>query len=73
MQDVGDGDLGFKGGVEYIIDEVVGLRAGYSTLPRMAGFGFSLYLNQFTFDLGITYHSILGYSPQAAAIYDWTN
>ena len=66
-----DGGSGFRAGLEYTIDEIVAIRAGYSSMPELVAAGLSLYLNDFTIDLAVSWHSRLGYSPQVAALYDW--
>lgn len=70
VQDLG-ADIGFRGGLEYIIEEVVGIRAGYSSLPEQTSFGASIYLKDFSFDFAGSWHPMLGFTPHIGATYTW--
>lgn len=63
--------VGFRGGLEYVIDEVVGLRVGWSNLPYLTTGGVSLYLDKWRFDLATSWHPSLGFSPHGGIIYEW--
>lgn len=61
-----DRDEVFKCGIEYRPVEVLYLRVGASNAPGLFSFGFGLNMGAFQLDLASTYHSVLGYSPQAS-------
>jgi len=58
-----------KGGFEYLANKVLFLRAGFNGNPTTVSFGAGLKFENFQFDLGTSYHYILGYSPQASLVY----
>jgi hypothetical protein len=60
----------FKAGLEYIPAEVLYLRAGISTNPSQSSFGFGLKLKQFKLDFASSFHSVLGFTPQAGIVYE---
>ncbi len=53
----------FKSGVEYLINNLVFLRGGYSTNPGLLSAGVGLQAKNFNFDFSFNYHSVLGVSP----------
>lgn len=61
-----DRDASFKAGVEYRPVDVFYLRLGASTAPQSFAFGLGFDFGSFGFDLASTYHSALGFSPQAS-------
>ena len=63
--------FGFRGGIEYIIDDVIGLRFGMSNLPKLTSGGISLYLEKFRFDIATGWHPQLGFSPHGGIVYEW--
>jgi hypothetical protein len=58
-----------KGGIEYLVNKVLFLRLGFNGNPTTTTFGVGLRFDNFQFDLGSSYHFVLGYSPQASLIY----
>ncbi len=61
-----DFDEVFKMGIEYQPVESIYIRVGASNNPGIFAFGLGLNWGAFQFDLASTYHSVLGYSPQAS-------
>ncbi len=59
----------FRGGIEYQPVDILYLRIGASTEPNLFTFGLGLKFERFQFDMAATYHSLLGYSPQASLTY----
>jgi len=64
-----DHDLAVKFGMEYHIVESIYLRAGVSTNPWLNAFGVGILLGDFRLDIASSFHSVLGYSPQASLNY----
>lgn len=58
--------INIRGGIEYHPLEKFYIRAGASSSPYIASFGFGLKLPQFQFDLSSNWHQVLGFSPQAS-------
>jgi len=58
-----------RGGIEYHPVEIFYLRVGASTAPNLFTFGLGFAFEQFRFDMAASYHSLLGYSPQASLTY----
>ncbi len=61
-----DFDEIFKMGIEYQPVESVFIRVGASNNPGIFAFGLGINWGAFQFDLASTYHTVLGYSPQAS-------
>ncbi len=59
----------FRGGIEYHPAEIFYLRVGASSEPNMLSFGVGFAFESFRFDLASSYHSQLGYAPQASLTY----
>lgn len=70
VQDLGN-EFGFRGGLEYLIEEVVAVRGGYSSLPKSTTMGVSIYIKQFSIDMAGAWHPQLGFSPHVGATYRW--
>jgi len=64
-------NLGGRFGIEYIIDNIIGLRGGYSSNPDLVSFGISLILEKITLDGAVSFNSQLGYSPHMGLVYKW--
>jgi hypothetical protein len=58
--------VSFKPGIEYMITDILILRAGLSTNPRTYAFGAGIIWKTFVFDLATTIHPQLGTYPQAS-------
>ena len=65
--------LSFKGGVEYLLGEVLYLRAGISTAPVQTTFGIGLKFNTLNLDIASAYHQLLGFTPGISLKYVLTN
>ncbi len=59
----------FRGGIEYKPADILYLRVGASNQPNLLSFGIGLAFDSFRFDLAASYHSLLGYAPQASLTY----
>jgi hypothetical protein len=59
----------FRAGIEYHPVDIFYLRLGASSSPNLFSFGLGFKFDQFSFDLAASYHSFLGYSPQASLTY----
>jgi hypothetical protein len=64
-----DMPMRYKVGAEYHPHEKIYLRGGIGTHPFSNSFGFGLVLKNLKIDLAASYHSVLGYSPQASLVY----
>ncbi len=60
-----------KIGLEYNPSEIISIRAGISNNPAMNAFGFGLNIGRMRVDMSASYHHVLGYSPQAGAVYSF--
>ncbi len=58
-----------RGGLEYHPVKSFYLRAGAASNPGLTAFGFGLEFNKFRLDFASTFHSTLGFSPQAGIQY----
>ncbi|MGY6562693.1 MAG: hypothetical protein ACXITV_11360 [Luteibaculaceae bacterium] len=58
-----------KGGIEYLLNDILFLRVGFNGNPTTTTFGAGLKFDSFQFDLGMSYHFVLGYSPQVSLLY----
>ena len=69
IEQIIDGKLDFKAGLEYKIVPFLALRGGTSvnTFQQFAGFG--VMYQKLNLDFAISSHPILGYSPQIALGY----
>lgn len=59
----------FRGGIEYRPVDILYLRIGAASSPGLFAFGLGLDFGSFQLDMASTYHSVLGYSPQASLTY----
>ncbi len=59
----------FRAGVEYQITESLFLRGGIGTQPTTNAFGFGMKMGNLTIDMAMSFHHILGYSPQLSLMY----
>lgn len=59
----------YRYGVEYLLNEQIYLRAGYSTNPSGISFGCGYTFSAFTIDIATKWHQTLGFSPQGSLIY----
>ncbi len=66
-----DNEADFKAGLEYSLVKYFALRGGLSFLPFKQYFGFGLKKQDFLFDVAVSVHPILGYSPQIALGYEF--
>ena len=62
-------DANVKIGAEYKVLEKIALRGGLNTYPFSNSFGFGFSHQGFEIDIATSYHSVLGYSPQASFQY----
>ncbi len=66
-------DIDFKPvgrfGLEYMANDFIYLRGGYSSNPSLTSFGFGAKLKQFQIDITSLYHNNTGFSPQIALSY----
>lgn len=61
----------FHAGLQYqVIDEIF-VRTGIATNPGRYALGFGFLFNDFQLDIAATYHQTLGFTPQAAIIYQF--
>lgn len=60
-----------RGGFEFHPIDLLYVRAGLSSGPMQAAFGFGLELKNFRLDLATTFHRQLGLTPQASLIYSF--
>ncbi|MCH2046410.1 MAG: hypothetical protein MK212_20010 [Saprospiraceae bacterium] len=58
-----------KLGIEYRPIDVFAIRAGVSTSPFLASFGFGLRLKSLDIDLASSYHQMLGFTPSLSVSY----
>ncbi|HPD65933.1 MAG TPA: hypothetical protein P5050_09415 [Bacteroidia bacterium] len=58
---------GWKGGVEYSVNQYFKLRAGFRNNPVVTTFGLNLAVAGFNIDIAFQIHQILGYSPSFSA------
>ena len=61
--------INIKGGIEYKPSSLIYIRAGGSSYPTQASFGFGFNYNGLKIDMSSSYHSILGLSPQIGLRY----
>lgn len=65
-----DHPANFRAGVDYSINDLIGLRLGLGTGPSIFSFGFSIQiLPQIRVDIATSRHEILGFSPAFSLIY----
>jgi hypothetical protein len=62
----------FHSGFEWSIYKGLCARAGFRSSPNLLSFGFGYTTNFLTFDISVSKHQTLGYSPQASTII-WFN
>lgn len=60
--------IGIHTGLEWTIYKGLCARAGFRTLPNLISIGIGYTTHLLTFDLSVSKHQTLGYSPQASAI-----
>lgn len=62
----------FSAGVEYVVVKELSLRAGFFAKETiLPSFGLGLHVGNFSFDLGMQYHSTLGVNSSAGVIYSF--
>lgn len=66
-----DYGLGGRFGIEYIIEDIIAVRGGYSSNPQITSFGVSLILEKISIDGAVSFSQQLGYSPHLGLVYTW--
>lgn len=61
----------FRSGIEYHIVPQLFLRAGVSTNPNNNSAGFGLLIKKMKLDVSVSYHRVLGYTPQLSLGYEF--
>ena len=61
----------FHGGLEYILNDRLFFRTGFSTREEIFSFGFGLKIHKVTFDISAIMHESFGFSPQASLIFQF--
>lgn len=61
----------FRGGIEYVIADVLVLRTGISGNPLNNTFGIGLRMKKLQLDLAGTFHPVLGFTPQFSLTYQF--
>jgi len=61
-------NISFHSGIEWNIYKGFCARAGFRSSPNMLSFGIGYTANRLTFDLSVSKHQTLGYSPQTSTI-----
>lgn len=70
VQDLGE-EFGMRGGLEYVIEEVIAIRGGYSSLPKSTSMGISVFIKEFSIDMAGSWHPQLGFSPHVGGTFKW--
>jgi hypothetical protein len=60
-----------KAGIEYLAEERIFFRAGVSSNPNRAAFGFGLVLKSVRIDFASQYHQVLGFTPAFNLVYNF--
>lgn len=63
----------FRGGIEYLMGDVLFLRAGFGTNPFANSFGFGLKLKRLQVDFAGNFHPVLGFTPQSSLTYQFSS
>jgi len=66
-----DDKLGGRFGIEYIIEEIIAVRGGYSSNPEIVSFGISFILEKLSIDGAVSFNQQLGYTPHLGLVYTW--
>jgi hypothetical protein len=64
-----DADEAIRLGVEYMVVDMVYIRAGVGTEPTLTGFGIGMEVSQLKLDVAAIYDNNLGYSPTISLAY----
>lgn len=64
-----DGDYRLRNGLEYMASQKLTLRVGFATKPVETSFGIGLRAKNFQLNFSLTYHSVLGTTPNMSFDY----